>query len=322
MEAKIPGYEGWTKVKTLCGSIFGEVWLMGDEEGRRMVVKVSVKKYLDAKRSKSKTCTVREDPRVESQIMQMMQHHPYVGSWIDEVEDEQNHYLLMEYMDQGDLFMWVERLHHQKAVLPLDQVRVIFQSVWMALNELHSRGYAHLDVSMENVMLQSVAAADRSEEVRVCLMDFGLCRKLGDEMRMASSLNEWKDCVPPGKTQYLAPEVFEALAQVDQKGQSDIKLNGVLMDLFSLGVILYTLVVGSLPFEKANLRDNRWVYRMKHGLRALSDRLLELSGLSLRQEKDVPWDLLEILLHPDPYKRIHAYTHEWTTNNVSNKIEQ
>jgi serine/threonine protein kinase len=137
-------------------------------------------------------------------------------------KDQDIYFLVMEYVDGLSLKDRLEALAEQDSYLPWDEVVRIMTAVGEALAYAHERGMVHRDVKPANIMF--------NEDGEVILTDFGIAKMVGSQDLTASG-------AMVGTPAYIAPEVAEG-RQVD--GQSDI---------YSLGVVLYQVLTGSLPFE-------------------------------------------------------------------------
>jgi len=127
-------------------------------------------------------------------------------------------FITMEYIDGEDL----RSLIRERKKLPRQEAVEIIQQVCRALDAAHSVGIIHRDLKPQNVM--------RDHSGRILVMDFGLARTLeGDGMTQTGAL--------VGTMEYMSPE--QALAKdLDQRS-----------DLFTVGLILYELLTGEMPFK-------------------------------------------------------------------------
>jgi len=140
-------------------------------------------------------------------------------------------FIALEFIDGQSL-----QKHRQKPdLLPHNQVLEIVYNTCYALDYIHQKGYMHLDIKPSNIMLTS------RDEVK--LMDFGISRILKQETVQK------KKCVLVGTPAYMSPEQAAGEASVDQRS-----------DIFSLGVVLYELLVGKKPFEGKDIHET--VYRI------------------------------------------------------------
>ncbi|KAM4873978.1 sperm motility kinase 4A-like isoform 1-T1 [Thomomys bottae] len=160
----------------------------------------------------------RGNPFITSEVDIMKSvDHPNVVKLFHVMETEERVYLVMEYPGGGDL------LRHVLEVIKLqeEEAQLVFRQIVSAMHYCHKSGIAHRDLKLENVLL------DTSGTVKVC--DFGLGTRvmLGEELDRAC-----------GTLPFWAPELFK------HQGYDGHKV-----DVWSLGVLLYCMVVGYLPFS-------------------------------------------------------------------------
>ena len=135
-------------------------------------------------------------------------------------DEEGIYYFVMEYIDGSDLgSLLTERTRRGEFISYVEVIR-IGRGIAAALDYAHERGVIHRDVKPSNVMV--------AKDGRVVLMDFGLALSV-----QGGSIGE-----AFGTPQYIAPE--QANRSADAVPQSDI---------YSLGVILYELLTGTIPFD-------------------------------------------------------------------------
>lgn len=131
-------------------------------------------------------------------------------------------YLVMEYLKGKDL----AQLMHTRGALPVARVVDLMLGVLGALGEAHARGVVHRDLKPENIIIEQL----RGGADLVKVVDFGLAQIRGVEPAEAAR------GLVAGTPDYMAPEQARGL-EVDGRG-----------DLYSLGVVLFELVTGRLPF--------------------------------------------------------------------------
>lgn len=129
-------------------------------------------------------------------------------------------YFVMEYIDGKDLATMLSRYQARRKLIPHDEVIRIGRAVANALDYAHQKGVVHRDVKPSNVMV--------AKDGRVVLMDFGL----------ALDMTEGSVGEVFGSANYVSPE--QARNSAEAVPQSD---------LYSLGVMLYEMLVGQLPFD-------------------------------------------------------------------------
>lgn len=131
----------------------------------------------------------------------------------------------MEYCPYGDLFEFI-----QTGGIRSDfQVAKIFFQIVSAVQYCHSRGIAHRDLKPMNILI------DENEHVKVC--DFGFCNFIDDNLNLQTIC---------GSPCYICPECIQQKQYDGQKG-----------DIWSLGVILYELLTGNIPWDSHNVAAMR-----------------------------------------------------------------
>jgi serine/threonine protein kinase/tetratricopeptide (TPR) repeat protein len=155
--------------------------------------------------------------------------HKNVGKMFDINEQEGTHYITMEYVSGQDL----KGLIRQTGQLAIGTSISIAKQICEGLSEAHKVGVVHRDLKPNNIMI------DREGEVRI--MDFGIARSLKEKGITGAG-------VMIGTPEYMSPEQVEAKV-VDQRS-----------DIYSLGVILFEMLTGRLPFEA----DTPFAVGVKH----------------------------------------------------------
>lgn len=142
--------------------------------------------------------------------------------WGDD-PDQPVPYLAMEYIYGATL----KELLKRYGPLPLEWVWTIADQLLSALGTAHSVGVVHRDVKLQNVLL-----LDSSMELHTKLTDFGIARQIGGDLTALTATGQ-----VIGTPDYLSPE--QVLGEP----------GGPSSDLYSLGIVLYELITGRLPFE-------------------------------------------------------------------------
>ena len=162
--------------------------------------------------------------------------HPHVVGVIDAGEDDGRAYIVFEYVEGETLKARIRRLGR----LPIPEAVAYAIEIARALGAAHSHHIVHRDVKPQNVMIDDEGSAR--------VTDFGIARTLDEDGLTA-------DGRVLGTTDYVSPE--QALGH-DVNGQSD---------LYSLGIVLWEMLTGEVPFKG----DNQVAVAMKHVREELPD---------------------------------------------------
>ncbi|XP_032900699.1 testis-specific serine/threonine-protein kinase 3 [Amblyraja radiata] len=208
----------------------------------------------------------------ELQIVQVLDHQNIVK--VHEVWESEDGRIgmVMELAEGGDI------LEHIRREGPLSELlaRPLFRQLVNAIRYCHDRGIAHRDLKCENTLL------DKSFNVK--LADFGFATHFGGG---AAELSQ-TFC---GSTAYAAPEVLQGVPHQSSKS-----------DVWSLGIVLYIVLCGHLPFDDSNIPKMLW---------------LQQNGVAFPQQRQLSRevrDLVGRLLEPDCSLRpliSHVCSHPW-----------
>jgi serine/threonine protein kinase len=144
--------------------------------------------------------------------------------------------LAMEYVSGGNLRQYLKGLVEQEQHMPITNALDIVIQLANALNYAHQQKMAHRDVKPENIVLQPFAAARDLFPYRPIITDFGIARlSTSDENAVTDQ--------PLGTYAYMSPE--QCLAEkIDYR-----------TDIYSLGIMLYELTVGQLPYKPQTIAE-------------------------------------------------------------------
>jgi serine/threonine protein kinase len=199
--------------------------------------------------------------------------HPHIASLFKVYEEDDQVSLVMELCHGGELY---DRLNDSGRFPEAVAARCIRQ-VLEAVAHIHSKGFVHTDIKLENIMF-----ASRGDTATVKLIDFGFCQPCIGEKQL---------CTKQGTLGYMAPEVL--------RGHYSSKC-----DLFSIGVVAFAMLSGRSPFgmtnpETTEQRISDGSYSFKKGW----DGVSELAK-----------DFIKKLLAHDPKQRLSApdaLQHPW-----------
>jgi serine/threonine protein kinase len=146
--------------------------------------------------------------------------HPNLVQLLDVVYHTDLIFLIMEYCPNADLCQLIA----DRGRLEECEVRRIFAQLVDAMAYLHGRSIAHRDLKPNNILLD--------EFFNPKISDFGLCHQTDDKKLLKT---------PCGSVLYAAPEIL-----------SEREYDGQLADVWSLGVVLYSMLTSSLPWASSN----------------------------------------------------------------------
>lgn len=155
--------------------------------------------------------------------------HRNVCKMYELMEDEGAHFITMEYVQGEDL----KSMIRMTGMLEIGRVLCVGKQICDGFTEAHGLGVVHRDLKPTNIMI------DKAGNVKI--MDFGIVRSLRERGITGSS-------VLIGTPEYMSPEQAEA-KEVDHRS-----------DIYSLGIILYEMATGRVPFEG----DTALSIAMKH----------------------------------------------------------
>ncbi|KAK9368305.1 kinase-like domain-containing protein [Lipomyces kononenkoae] len=194
--------------------------------------------------------------------------HPHIARLYEVIITESTVWLVLEYCPGDELYAYLLR----KRRLSIDQTQRIFAQLCGAVAYIHAKNIVHRDLKLENILM------DKHESVKLC--DFGFTREC-EPKRLLQTF-----C---GTICYAAPEMV--------KGE---KYHGQSVDVWSLGIILYALLCGELPFDdddevqtRLRISNDEPVYP-DH----LPDEALSLLRLMLSKRPSERPSATEILQHP------------------------
>ena len=173
---------------------------------------------------KSKIQDQTDIERINREIVILkMISHPHLAKLYETITTKNNIYLVMPYISGGDLFDYI--LEHTK--LSEDTAKMLFAQIVSCMEYLNKLNICHRDIKPENILLNN-------NKDYVTMIDFGLSNFCSYSKLLQSSC---------GSPCYASPEMI--------KGEP---YNGIISDVWSCGVVLYSMLVGCLPFDDDDLQ--------------------------------------------------------------------
>lgn len=203
----------------------GKVRLARAPNGKLVAIKVVDKKGSSAKRLSSKHSHI-DKVRREVAIMELC-FHPHVVQLLEVIDSPTSRkiYLVLEYMEKGEIKWHNEE---QEPILSFEQAQKAFRDTLCALEYLHSKGIIHRDIKPSNLLINSNG--------NVKISDFGISYSF--DLR----LGEMELAKTAGTPAFLAPE----LCHIDGTSMASVSHK---IDIWALGVTLYCMIFGKLPFN-------------------------------------------------------------------------
>ncbi|XP_058692815.1 ribosomal protein S6 kinase alpha-3 isoform X1 [Poecile atricapillus] len=242
---------------------------------KRCVHKASNMEYAVKIIDKSK-----RDPTEEIEILLRYGQHPNIITLKDVYDDGKYVYVVTELMKGGEL---LDKILRQKFFSEREASAVLF-TITKTVEYLHAQGVVHRDLKPSNILY--VDESGNPESIRIC--DFGFAKQLRAENGLLMT--------PCYTANFVAPEVLK------RQGYD------AACDIWSLGVLLYTMLTGYTPF--ANGPDDT----PEEILARIGSGKFSLSGGYWNSVSDTAKDLVSKMLHVDPHQRLTAaqvLSHPW-----------
>ncbi len=206
---------------------FGVVYLAEQVEGvRREVALKIIKAGMDTRRVLTRF-------EIERQALAMMSH-PNIAAVLDAgVTEKGRPYFVMELVRGLPITN-----HCDRRRLSIDRRLGLFLSVCDAVQHAHQKGIIHRDLKPSNVMI-----TDHDGRESVKIIDFGVAKAISQPLTERTLFTETGQLI--GTPEYMSPE----------QAQMEVERVDTRTDIYSLGVLLYELLTGALPFEGKELRS-------------------------------------------------------------------
>ncbi|XP_070606717.1 ribosomal protein S6 kinase alpha-3 isoform X1 [Erythrolamprus reginae] len=222
----------------------------------------------------------KRDPTEEIEILLRYGQHPNIITLKDVYDDGKYVFLVTELMKGGEL---LDKILRQKFFSEREASAVLL-TITKTVEYLHAQGVVHRDLKPSNILY--VDESGNPESIRIC--DFGFAKQLRAENGLLMT--------PCYTANFVAPEVLK------RQGYD------VACDIWSLGVLLYTMLTGYTPF--ANGPDDT----PEEILTRIGSGKFSLSGGYWNSVSETAKDLVSKMLHVDPHQRLTAaqvLRHPW-----------
>jgi len=227
----------------------------------------------------------------ETKILKMSQH-PNIAAFKESYVGPKHFYIISELGEGGDLY---ERMMDRNWSISEKRAGELVKTMLLAVGYLHGKDIVHRDLKPENFVFKT-----KDPDSDILLIDFGCARIVRDDAKYRNAF---------GTPHFLAPEVVSPRKYSRSGTGNTLKLS----DVWSLGVIAYTLMVGNVPFSGLSVTDI-FANILKNPLRFPED------GNHLTKSFI---NFCERLLTKSPYERLkveEALNHEWLRNTCDEKL--
>ncbi|VDK87126.1 unnamed protein product [Onchocerca ochengi] len=220
----------------------------------------------------------------EASILNVVSGHPNIVRLIDIQTDRLHVYLIMELLEGGELLTRIKKME----TFTEAQAGKIMKQLVSAVAYLHFRKVVHRDLKPENILFES-----NEPQAKLRLVDFGFARLLP-----SATENLMTPCFT---LHYAAPEVLESDDQLLQYNEQ--------CDLWSLGVILFTMLSGNVPFHARSKHESATDI-----MRRIRNAEFSFDAPQWRSVSAEAKTLITLLLTVDPTKRLsldELQCHPW-----------
>jgi len=202
----------------------------------------------------------------------------------ENIEENEYLYIITEILKNGEAYKFIELTGPFNEKL----ARTYFRQIVYAINECHSRNIIHRDIKGENILFD--------DNFNSKLIDFGLAKILNE--------NEYYVEGETGSPNYMAPEIF-----------TEAEYDGYKADIWALGILLFFLVIGDIPFNRAEMTNKNFYKFRIHSNKFWNNRVEMSDELKI---------LLQLILNINPIERIslnEIMENEWFNYEIYNDEE-
>lgn len=264
-------FDYYEMLDDLGNGIFGVVKLGEHKKTKeRVAIKIIKKAKTNAKEF--------EFVKTEIDILKTC-HHPNIVKLLDHFENAEYIFIVMEYIPGYNLKEHIKKM--ESCLFNESLAASIITQIANGLKYLHRLGIIHRDLKPENVML-----TECNENGKIKIMDFGLSKILGSHEKTIDGF---------GTLVYVAPEVLKRVPYNKE------------IDIWSLGVILYLLMSGSLPFDDENDDEKAIANQIVYSNQMFDHTIW-------KEKSSLVIDLINKCLIKDPMNRIkikEILEHQW-----------
>ena len=222
--------------------------------------------------------------------------HPNVQEIVDYVVEDDKAYIVSSLCRGGDLSQALE----MRGCLCEEDARNVMAGILRGLAHLHSRGVAHRDIKLENILLTD----SKHDMSKVKIIDMGFAKQLVNRNATPPNIEALNTVC--GTPMYIAPEMIRPTVRTGEI-QSEARY-GTQADMWSCGVILFCLLSGCPPFEAT---DNTTMFELFSNIEEAAYDFWDPVWETVSEDALA---IIEALLEADPSKRLtaeEALRHPW-----------
>lgn len=186
-----------------------------------------------------------DNTRAEIAMMKEFKGVPHFIQLLDVLETDKVLCIVMPYLHHGDMMNYLMEMDKPLAE---NETKVIMNQLLNVLKMIHERGFAYLDLSLENILIESIGSEAEPEKWRICLIDLNMFVRNDAHKDTKAFEAKFGKGYYPGKPVVQAPEII-VRCRLNSKFQP---WDPTEAQIWPLGVILYTLHVNSLPYDEFN----------------------------------------------------------------------
>ena len=269
---------------------YGEVYLGEDiyTNKKYAIKKISKKKLLDSE--------MNLNFKNELKILKNLKPHPNIIKFHSIESTILNHYIIEEYCNGGNLDQVIKKkINIEKKTFSEDEAKYIIKNILQGISNLHSQNIIHRDLKTENILFKYDNIEDllnqNIKKAEIKIIDFGFSRYLQKNEEANSIL---------GTPLYMDPIMLECInsGNLNETGY-DNKI-----DIWSIGIITYFILMGNLPFIGhtcddlfKTIKERKYILPKKHGSLVITKGCLDFIDKVLNIDINLRPSAQELLLN-------------------------
>lgn len=264
---------------------YGTVYLAHDEQNNKVAIKIIDKRKIDLNKFSR-----------EVEIFSRCKNHPYIVQYIEHFEQSNKYYIVMEYIEGGNLLSKLLRIYKFDVII----AKQIIVQIISVIEYLHGNLITYRDLKLDNILISKYDLENNYIQIKIT--DFGLANNI--------RLNQGTFC---GSFEYAPPEIIEGKLY-----------NSFDCDIWPIGIVLYALLTGYFPFDSKNIMEqteeiikcdyNKYYLKdFDDNIKDLIDRILKPANerIKLHEIKEHEW------FHDT---KIESYLNDYVIDIIDDRI--